>query len=574
MPTIGVEKNAFLSGIERKEVDQEELENLFFDLGLELDDIEIEGDKTTYKIDIPANRYDLLCIEGLIRAIKTFEGKPPVEYSLTQPDQPQRIIIEKDVADVRPIVMGAVLRNVTFTEASYDSFIDLQDKLHQNLARRRTLASIGTHDLDTVKGPFRYVAREPSNISFLALKQEKEMSAPQLMEFYEKDNFMKQYVPIIKDCEKYPLIVDSNNVICSLPPIINGEHSKITLKTKNVFIEVTGTDRMKTSIVLDTIVTMFCEYCSQPFTIEPVIIEHSDGKTENTPELKYWEQKVDPSYIRKQIGLPSSVSSDTMAHLLSKMGLVSRVEDGSIISRVPPTRHDILHPCDIMEDVAVAYDFNKLEWTQPKTNTVGIQLPINKLCDLLRPDIAAAGYCEALTFALVSRADLGEKMGLKECPQNTVHVSNPKTYEFQVCRTGLLPGLLKTCQANKKLPLPIKLFEISDVVMKDSTKHTGARNERHMAAIHYNQTSGFEVIHGLLDRTMELLECPRVKVGEKDGYYIQAGKEECYFPGRCADIFVWGEKVGSMGVIHPNTLKAFELPNPVSGLELNLEPFL
>ena len=118
-----------------------------------------------------------------------------------------------------------------------------------------------------------------------------------------------------------------------------------------------------------------------------------------------------------------------------------------------------------------------------------------------------------------------------------------------------------------------------------------------MAAIHYNQTSGFEVIHGLLDRTMELLEVPRVKVGDKDGYYIQgkhytqgyfsryiynsknytdfsAGKEECYFPGRCADIFVWGEKVGSMGVIHPNTLKAFELPNPVSGLELNLEPFL
>ena len=138
------------------------------------------------------------------------------------------------------------------------------------------------------------------------------------------------------------------------------------------------------------------------------------------------------------------------------------------------------------------------------------------------------------------------------------------------------------------------MFEFGDHVMNDlfldSTKHTGARNERHMAAIHYNQTSGFEVIHGLLDRTMELLEVPRVKVGDIDGYYIQgnfynynynrlyeiilAGKEECFFPGRCADIFVWGEKVGSMGVIHPNTLKAFELPNPVSGLELNLEPFL
>lgn len=578
MPTIGVEKGAFLAGIGRdaEKVTIEELENLFFDLGLELDDIEEEAGKTTYKIDIPANRYDLLCIEGLVRAIRIFEGQQAADYSLVDPadGKLQKIIITPDVADVRPIVMGAVLRNVTFTEASYESFIDLQDKLHQNLARRRTLASIGTHDLDTVKGPFKYVARAPTDINFVALKQEKKMTAVELMELYEKDNFMKQFVPIIKEKAKYPLIVDNDDIICSLPPIINGEHSKITLKTKNVFIEVTGTDRMKTSIVLDTMVTMFSEHCATPFQIEPVLIEHANGNTEQTPELKYWEETVDPGYIRRQIGLPKEVTPNDMAKLLSKMGLQSRVEDEKIVSRVPPTRHDILHPCDIMEDVAVAYDFNKLVWTQPKTNTVGIQLPINKLCDLLRPDIAAAGYCEALTFALVSRADLGEKMGLKECPPETVHVSNPKTFEFQVCRTSLVPGLLKTCQANKKLPLPIKLFEVSDVVLKDDSKHSGSRNERHIAALHYNQTSGFEAIHGLLDRTMELLEVARVNVGEKNGYYIQAGSGACYFPGRSADVFLWGEKVGSMGVIHPNTLKAFELPNPVSVLELNLEPFL
>ena len=102
----------------------------------------------------------------------------------------------------------------------------------------------------------------------------------------------------------------------------------------------------------------------------------------------------------------------------------------------------------------------------PPTNTIGKQLPINKLCDLLRVDVAAAGFCEALTFALVSRADVGEKMGLKEPPSNVVHVSNPKTAEFQVCRNALLPGLLKTTQANRKLPLPLKLFEVSDIVIK------------------------------------------------------------------------------------------------------------
>ena len=123
---------------------------------------------------------------------------------------------------------------------------------------------------------------------------------------------------------------------------------------------MTGTDRMKTSIVLDTMVTMFSEHCATPFQIEPVLIEHANGNTEQTPELKYWEETVDPEYIRRQIGLPKEVTPDDMAKLLSKMGLQSRVENEKIVSRVPPTRHDILHPCDIMEDVAVAYDFNKV----------------------------------------------------------------------------------------------------------------------------------------------------------------------------------------------------------------------
>ena len=127
-----------------------------------------------------------------------------------------------------------------------------------------------------------------------------------------------------------------------------------------MFIEVTGTDWQKTNIVLDTVVTMFSEYCSKPFIIEPVIIEYPDGRTERTPSLKYWEESVKPAYIQKQIGLPKSVAPETMASLLSRMGLVSRFENENIISEVPPTRHDILHPCDIMEDVAVAYDFNKV----------------------------------------------------------------------------------------------------------------------------------------------------------------------------------------------------------------------
>lgn len=80
--------------------------------------------------------------------------------------------------------MAAVLRGVKFTKLSYDSFIDLQDKFHQNLCRKRALVAIGTHDLDTLKGPFVYDAQKPEEIKFIPLKQTREFNAKDLLEFY------------------------------------------------------------------------------------------------------------------------------------------------------------------------------------------------------------------------------------------------------------------------------------------------------------------------------------------------------------------------------------------------------
>ena len=89
------------------------------------------------------------------------------------------------------------MRNITFDGDSYASFIDLQDKLHQNICRKRTLVAIGTHDLDTIKGelrlsaanqifsgPFEYRAERPSDIKFRPLNQSKEYTAIELMTLY------------------------------------------------------------------------------------------------------------------------------------------------------------------------------------------------------------------------------------------------------------------------------------------------------------------------------------------------------------------------------------------------------
>nr|CAI5818626.1 unnamed protein product [Callosobruchus analis] len=596
MPTIGVKRDLLFKRLGKTYTD-DEFQSLCFEFGLELDEVTTERQMITkeqgedsklttgaseeilYRIDIPANRYDLLCLEGLVQGLLVFQGKmsPPV-YKAIKPseDGTEKLIIKPETAKIRKFAVAAILRDLVFTQDSYNSFIDLQDKLHQNICRKRSLVAIGTHDYDTIEGPFVYDAKPPKNIKFVPLNQEKEFNGEELMNFYSTHAQLKQYLPIIKDSPVYPVITDRNGVVLSLPPIINGNHSKITLNTKNVFIECTATDLTKAKIVLDTIVTMFSCYCANKYTVEYCEVVNPNGSSVLYPTLQYRRENVSAKRVNKKIGI--NETPQNIVALLSKMCLTSELLPGSNDSvkvTVPPTRQDIIHACDIYEDVAIAYGFNNIKRTLPKTSTIGQQFPVNKLTELLRYPIAEAGFTEVLTFTLCSRDDISTKLGIESIESlPAVHISNPKTLEFQVCRTTLLPGILKTVASNKKMPLPIKLFEISDIVLKDEKTEVGARNERRMCAVNCNKNAGFEIVHGLLDRVMMLLEVPWSRKKDSTGYYLKAIEDPSYFPGRCAEVICYGNSIGKIGVLHPNVLAKFELTNPCSALEINIEPFV
>ncbi|VDO79193.1 unnamed protein product [Schistosoma mattheei] len=138
--------------------------------------------------------------------------------------------------------------------------------------------------------------------------------------------------------------------------------------------------------------------------------------------------------------------------------------------RIPPTRHDILHACDIAEDVGIAFGYDNIPESLPQTYCVAGNQPISRLTDLIRAEIAQMGFTEALSFSLCSREDISTKLRQKLDDIPAVHISNPKTLDFQVVRTSLLPGLLNTLASNKSLPLPLKLFEVQDIVLKNPSK--------------------------------------------------------------------------------------------------------
>lgn len=540
------------------------------------------------KIEIPANRYDMLCFEGIALNLNIFLGRTnPPNFRVVKPqDEKQQVItVSPETTKVRPYVAGAVLRNIKFTQDRYDSFIALQDKLHQNLARNRTLVSMGTHDLDTVKGPFTYEALPPKDIKFKPLNQTKEMNAEELMTHYETDKHLGRFLHIIRDAPVYPVIYDANRVVCSLPPIINGEHSKITLDTTNVFIEITATDMTKLKIVTDMLITMFSMYCAEPFTVEPVkIVSEHNNLTRVTPTLEPRVFTAEVDYLNNCTGLNASPAD--LCKLLSKMAHVARPsdKDANLIEvSVPPTRADILHQCDIMEDLAVCYGFNKLPRTSPnRSATVGGPLPINKLGDIVRIEAAMAGWTEVMPLILCSHDENFAWLNRKDDGKTVVRLANPKTLEYQVVRSSLLPGIIKTIRENKGHRVPMKVFEVADVVFKDEAEERKARNERHFAAAWCGKNSGFEAVHGLLDRVLSMLRTNFLTeanaAGKPDGYWIEELNEDTFFPGHAASVHLRingkEQRVGEFGILHPTVLEKFDIRYPVSTLEINLEAFL
>lgn len=589
MPTIPVDK-ADLYELLGREYTTEEFDELCFDFGIELDEDttdECQGDeRPQLKIEIPANRYDMLCIEGIAQALNEFLGRTEAANFTLKPETPKvKLTIDKSTAQIRPYAAAAILNGVTFDERKYASFIALQDKLHTNLCRNRTLVAIGTHDLDKLTPPFTYEALAPQDISFVPLNQEKKMDGAELMEFYEKDKNLGKYLHIIRDSPVYPVIFDSNRTVCSLPPIINSNHSKISLNTKNVFIEVTGTDKTKTDIVINQMVAMFSAYSATKFEIEPVEIDSSHNSQDRvSPNIKPRKFEADTEYINSCLGL--KYSGDEIAKLLKKMSLSAKASDANRLSvEVPITRSDILHECDIMEDAAIGYGFNNLQKTKAKGDSlVAAPLPINKVGDIFRIASAQAGYLEVLPLTLCSHDENFKFLRQLDDNKQAVKLENPKTIEYQVVRTTLLPGILKTIKENRKHSLPIKVFECGDIVLKNPELERGAFNQRNWSAIYAGKTSGFEYVQGLLGKVMQTLRTPWIENPAEDkkrGYWIEEDKDNAtFFPGRGAKVFFRSSEnaeakhIGAIGVLHPEVMGHFDIPYAASSVEINAEVFL
>ncbi|SBT71146.1 phenylalanine--tRNA ligase beta subunit, putative [Plasmodium malariae] len=612
MPTISVFEEDLIEKLEER-LSDEKLQDICFDFGLEVDDIEYKNKKKIYKIEVPANRYDLVCVEGLCRALKSFIGKfDNIKYDILMNSheccikEKHYINVKESVDERRSYVVSCVLKNIKMTENVYNNIIELQEKLHHNIGKKRTVLAIGIHDYDKIKFPVEYKFEEKSKINFIPLNETKNLNGSNLMEFYEHNTNLKPYLKIIKNFEKYPLIVDANNQILSLPPIINCEYTKITLNTKNLFVECTATDKHKAEIALNIICSMLSEYCTPKYSIYSFLVLYDQnhkiekGNSYLYPEFKNKVVTCEIDYVRKLSGIPNITVEDVEKVLKKMMIPIKIIDNCTFTAHVPFYRSDIMHSCDIVEDIAIGYGYGNIKSCEVEFSKKHL---LNTCSDLFRNALIECAYTEVMTNALLSKREnyncmLRKYKDYKDVQINLeeynplappVQIMNSKTSEYEIIRTSLIVNLLKFVASNKHRELPLRFFEIGDVSYTTYNKtDTNAVNKRHLSVIFADKfCSGLEEIHGVLETVLKEFQLFNdYKIDEKkkenislrsDVFYKLLPKEDSSFLSeRVVDIVLFPHnlKFGVLGIIHPEVLGNFSIDIPVSAVEINIETLL
>lgn len=537
MPTISVTKNE-IETLLNANLNPIDFSNLLFDFGLEVDEIIENGPEISYKIEIPANRYDLLCAEGLNHALSSYMNNIIYEdYTLKTSNYR---IVKK--TNYRGCIASAIIKNLKFTKESYKSFISYQEKLSDSLGKNRSIVSIGTHNLDEIQFPVIFKNIEKKELNFKPLNSSTEIS--DLYEYFKNDKKMLKYLSYT-DKDNYTVFIDSKDDILSVPPVINSDLTKITLDTKNVFVEVTGINQHKVNVCLKMLLSAF-----KSNDMYEVIILNEDGKMEENFDEDYIiEISCQEVYNELNINLNINELSKLLIRMMYKTEIIS---ENKLKIKIPLVRQDVIHKCDIIEDIAISYGYNNIKKVLPDVNTIGKKNNLNKYSDKIRLEMTILGFIEVYTLILTSKTD------------GKILVDNYKSSECEEVRSSLIGGLIKSVSSNLHCKIPIKIFEVGDVVYLDENNDIGASNKRKLACLCVGNKSHLEDIQGPL--TLLFNKC-----GIKDFSFELKDDTTKYLKNQSAIIKIRGEICGSIGVCSGYLLNKYKIPYSGSMFEIDIE---
>ena len=552
MPTISVEQSLITSLLAKHDIinDVEVLSNELPLLGTDIDNCTTE----VLDIEIFPNRPDLLSGETLSRAIRNFIHGQKANPSLNVKQGDVKISVDKELENIRPVILAGVVRGVKLDgDVEIDAFIkslmDHQEKLHFALGRGRRRASIGVHDLSTLRPPFR-VKAVSGDTKFVPLAMNEEMSINQILEKHPKGI---DYAHLLEGFDKFPVIVDSNDSILSFPPIINGNHTTVNNQTRDFFIDVTGWDQRSCEASLMLIASQLYERGGK---IESVEVTSFDGIVKQYPNGSAIQHEVPTNLLDGLLG--RSLTDDEISKAINRMGgkYISRNQEKSVTIEMPRWRFDILHPVDLVEDIAIGHGYEDLGSDVPKAPMTAIPRIDSHLRRRIRDSMQGLGFMQIQSLTLSNDDDQFNFIRLAPVGEVT-RITNPITIDHTLLRQYLTPGLMRLLASNQHHNLPQSVYELGTVVRDHN-------NSDRVAFLVAERSGGFAAVRGRVQAFMR-------DIGAQN-YQIEKlpDDEGPWLTGRSAKVIIDGIHVGCFGEIDPLISEKFDLRVPISGAEFSL----
>ncbi len=616
MPVVDVDPDElrYLTGHEDKTDD--ELKSDLFDLGLEF-----EGwtEDDAFQLEFAPDRLDRLSVEGVARSLRYHYGDDRGVY-VPNANSAEWTIHVEDQPPERPYVTGAVVRGLDMSEGALESLIQLQEKLHATMGRKRAKGAIGVHDLTMLKGTdlrptddqsssldltggqdpteiseepqdelvgdatvepvggnaITYASADPEEATFVPLESEAEMTPSEVIQYHDTG---QQYGDLVADFDRVPAIYDAIGLF-SFPPVINGRRTEVAEDSRDLFIELTGTDQW----TIDHMCSIICYALeARGGTIERVNVEYADdaageyaGKTLERPDFETRTKTVSLDRIESLLGV--DLHPRDVIDYAERAGLTATertVDEGTVFDvEIPPYRVDVIHPLDIVDDIGRALGFNSLEPTYPDVSTVGGRHERSVLEDAARDTLVGLGFEDLLNFHMINETENFERMNIPEPGDATdatdslvgladpVTIQEPYSEDYTILRTWALPSLMMVLENNTHRRYPQDLAEIGLAAGLDDSQNTGVTEHRTVA--------------GALARTDASYEDAKARlqaIAEAFGKALKtpATDHPTFIDGRAADIVLDGETVGVIGEVHPTVLVEHDLELPVAAFEFRLD---
>lgn len=529
----------------------EELDDLLAFAKSEIDEFVEEEDMLV--IDIKTSiRPDLWCPEGMVREIKGIleqeAGIPKYEVKKSN----YKVIVDSTLASSRPYIACAIAKNLNLTDYSIKQLMQLSEKIDNSYGRKRKRSSIGMYNLSMIESPIEYRVIDKSH-KFIPLEYEEEMDLQTILDKHEKGH---EFGDIVKGYGHYPILLSANGTTLSLPPVINSDDvGRITEDTKEFLIEVTGTNYETVNVVLNILCQTMVDFGSDIYSVE--IVYPPEIRKENvvTPLLEKETITVDIDKINKYLGV--NLTSDQVIAALRKRRFECKATGKSKLEvEIPPYRKDILHWVDMVEEIAIALDYNKIGATKWNVITTGGLLPETESENKVRNILVGSGGIEIFSNILTEPEILTTNVNLTKV--DLVKLQNPVSSTYSVLRDKLFPLLINVLSKNTHETYPQSIFEVGEVVKILDKRVATQTNAAYSFA---GAESSFEDAHKRLHMMLDLLNTE---------YKIEPTSHPTFIKGRSGKIIIAGKECGLIGEIHPIVLELNQIWVPVVVFEIEL----